>query len=174
MWNYSVGWHPESIMTAHEETPDNSRTGREAPEGEAPAASGTGAEPAGDLSGDRTRGILARVLGGGTEPDPRFTLANERTFLAWIRTSLAMVAGGIAVEAFTSGLLDPEIRKTVAVLLLLLGLVTGGGSFFRWLNVERAMRHQAPLPAPLLAPILAAGGSLVAAVLIVFVIGRPA
>ena len=70
--------------------------------------------------------------------------------------------------------LTPEIRKTIAVLLLLLGLVTGGGSFFRWLNVERAMRRQSPLPAPLIAPILAAGGALVAAVLIVFVIWRPA
>lgn len=140
-------------MTAHEETPDSSHASPEAP--------------------DR-RGLSAWALGGGTEPDARFTLANERTFLAWIRTSLAMVAGGIAVEAFTSELFVPEIRKTVAVLLLLLGLVTAGGSFFRWLNVERAMRHQAPLPVPLIAPILAAGGAIVAAVLIVFVIGRPA
>ena len=178
-------------MTAHEETPDTSQTGRKAPEPQTPstgarsarepgsealAAEDAGSEAAGAGAGaDRSRrGILARALGGGTDPDPRFTLANERTFLAWIRTSLAMVAGGIAVEAFTSGLLGPELRKTVAVLLLLLGLVTGGGSFFRWLNVERAMRQQTPLPAPLLAPILAAGGSLVAAVLIVFVIGRPA
>jgi putative membrane protein len=162
-------------MTAHEETPDHARTGREAPGGEAPAVGGTGTAAAGGTPGThRSRGISARLLGGGSDPDPRFTLANERTFLAWIRTSLAMVAGGIAVEAFTSGLLGPELRKTVAVLLLLLGLMTAGGSFFRWLGVERAMRHQAPLPAPLLAPILAAGGSLVAAVLIVFVIGRPA
>lgn len=168
-------------MTAHEEGPDTSDHGREAsgPEkagSEAPAANGPGTEAAGAVAGtDRSRrGVLARALGGGTDPDPRFTLANERTFLAWIRTSLAMVAGGIAVEAFTSGLLGPEIRKTVSVLLLLLGMVTGGGSFFRWLNVERAMRHQTPLPAPLLAPILAAGGALVAAVLIVFVIGRSA
>ena len=162
-------------MTAHEETPDHSRTGREAPGGEAPAAGGTGTKAAGDApEKNRSHGISARLLGGGSDPDPRFTLANERTFLAWIRTSLAMVAGGIAVEAFTSGLLGPELRKTVAVLLLLLGLMTAGGSFFRWLSVERAMRHQTPLPAPLLAPILAAGGSLVAAVLIVFVIGRPA
>lgn len=140
-------------MTAHEETPDSSHASPEAPD---------------------HRGLSAWALGGGTEPDARFTLANERTFLAWIRTSLAMVAGGIAVEAFTSELFVPEIRKTVAVLLLLLGLVTAGGSFFRWLNVERAMRHQAPLPVPLIAPILAAGGAIVAAVLIVFVIGRPA
>ena len=168
-------------MTAHEEAPDTSHTGREAPGGEAPApSSGRGQRRGGRRPGriagtDRSRHrFSAWALGGGTEPDPRFTLANERTFLAWIRTSLAMVAGGIAVEAFTSELFTPEIRKTVAVLLLLLGLVTGGGSFFRWLNVERAMRRQAPLPAPLIAPILAAGGALVAAVLIVFVIGRPA
>jgi len=36
----------------------------------------------------------------GEEPDPRFTLANERTFLAWVRTALALVAGGIGLEAF--------------------------------------------------------------------------
>jgi putative membrane protein len=46
--------------------------------------------------------LAEKLLPGGTEPDPRFTLANERTFLAWIRTSLALLAGGIAVEAFTA------------------------------------------------------------------------
>lgn len=182
-------------MTAHEETHDSLHNGPEAPYRQAPSAgetgSGaqdaedTGAGTAGAVAGTEAagagtgadlgrRGILARALGGGTDPDPRFTLANERTFLAWIRTSLAMVAGGIAVEAFTSELFVPEIRKTVAVLLLLMGLVTAGGSFFRWLTVERAMRHQAPLPVPLIAPILAAGGAIVAAVLIVFVMWRPA
>ena len=163
-------------MTAHEEAHDPSTAGHEARGDAGPATNSTGANAAGEDAGsDRSRHrFSAWALGGGTEPDPRFTLANERTFLAWIRTSLAMVAGGIAVEAFTSELFSPEIRKTVAVLLLLLGLVTGGGSFFRWLNVERAMRRQSPLPAPLIAPILAAGGALVAAVLIVFVIWRPA
>ena len=33
----------------------------------------------------------------GEEPDYRFTLANERTFLAWIRTALALIAGGVAL-----------------------------------------------------------------------------
>ena len=108
-------------MTAHEEGPDTSDhrpRGTRRPEqagSEAPAANGTGTEAAGAVAGtDRSRRrVSAWALGGGTEPDPRFTLANERTFLAWIRTSLAMVAGGIAVEAFTSGLFAPEIRKTV-------------------------------------------------------------
>ncbi|MCB5291394.1 YidH family protein [Arthrobacter sp. SO3] len=163
-------------MSAYEKAHNTSPSASSAPDGITAAGDSSGTEAAGADSGQGggRQGILARALGGGTDPDPRFTLANERTFLAWIRTSLAMVAGGIAVEAFTSELFGPELRKTVAVLLLLLGLVTGGGSFFRWLNVERAMRRQEPLPAPLLAPILAIGGALVAAVLIVFVIGRSA
>ena len=120
------------------------------------------------------RGKLAdKLLRGGTEPDPRFTLANERTFLAWIRTSLALLAGGIAVEVFTGGVFVPEIRKTIAIILLVLAMAIGGGSFFRWLNVERAMRHKTPLPLPLIAPILAVGGGVVAALLVVFVVLRP-
>jgi putative membrane protein len=117
--------------------------------------------------------FTAKLLRGGTEPDPRFTLANERTFLAWIRTSLALLAGGIAVEAFTSDLLGPGIRKTTAILLLVLAMVIGAGAFFRWLNVERAMRQKAPLPLPVIAPILAIGGALVGAIFVVFVILRP-
>lgn len=117
--------------------------------------------------------LSSKVLGGGIEPDPRFTLANERTFLAWIRTSLALLAGGIAIEAFASEIFVPEVRKSVAVLLLILAAVIGSGAFFRWVNVERAMRQQAPLPIPIIAPILAIGGALVAAVLMVFVVLRP-
>jgi len=120
--------------------------------------------------GDGRRGLSARILRGGTEPDPRFTLANERTFLAWIRTSLALLAGGVAVEAFMADLFVPDLRRSIAVLLLLLALVIGGGSFFRWLNVERAMRRKVPLPLPWIAPILAAGGALVAAAMVAFVL----
>ncbi len=51
------------------------------------------------MKGGRSR-LADRLLGGGQEPDPRFSLANERTFLAWIRTSLALLAGAVAVDAF--------------------------------------------------------------------------
>lgn len=114
----------------------------------------------------------ARILRGGEEPDPRFTLANERTFLAWIRTALALLAGGIAVEAFTAEVFGPAIRTTVAVLLLLLAMFIAGGACFRWLNVERAMRRKAPLPLPLIIPVLAGGGALVSAVFVAFVLLR--
>ncbi|BCW05915.1 DUF202 domain-containing protein [Arthrobacter sp. NtRootA1] len=125
-----------------------------------------------DDSGSRMP-LSVRLLRGGEEPDPRFTLANERTFLAWIRTSLALLAAGVAVEAFMADFFGPELRKTISVLLLFLALALGSGSFFRWLAVERSMRHSIPLPLPWIAPILAAGGSLVAAAMVVFVIAHP-
>lgn len=123
-----------------------------------------------NMSGRTT--LSERILGGGVDPDPRFTLANERTFLAWIRTSLALLAGGVAVEAFIADLFGPELRKTVSGLLLVLALLVGGGSFFRWLNVERSMRRKDSLPLPWIAPILAIGGTLVAAMMVVFVLVR--
>lgn len=79
------------------------------------------------------------------------------------------------MEAFSADLFIPEVRKAVAILLLLLlAMVLGAGAFFRWLNVERAMRHKAPLPLPLIVPVLAVGGASVAAALVVFVVLWPA
>ncbi|MEX5255574.1 YidH family protein [Kocuria arenosa] len=118
---------------------------------------------------DRNR-FSARVLGGGTEPDPRFTLANERTFLAWIRTSLAFLAGGIAVEAFTEDLFPEPMRTIMAVVLLLLGVLISAGAAWRWVGVERSLRRQAPLPLPLIAPLLGIGGAIASGALVVFVL----
>jgi putative membrane protein len=118
------------------------------------------------------RRLTERLLPGGTEPDPRFTLANERTFLAWIRTSLALLAGGIAIEAFTANLFLEPVRKGIAVLLLLLGMLLSGGAAMRWLRVERSMRNKAPLPLPLIVPLLAGAGALAAAVVLVFILWR--
>jgi len=120
-----------------------------------------------------SRGKLAeRLLPGGTEPDPRFTLANERTFLAWIRTSLALLAGGIAIEAFTSDLFVEPVRKVLAVLLLLLGMLLSAGAAVRWVRVERSMRNNIPLPLPLIVPLLAGAGALAAAVVVVSILWR--
>lgn len=124
---------------------------------------------------EAVRGRLSgRLLAGGHEPDPRFTLANERTFLAWIRTSLALLAGGIAVEAFTGSVFDPLTRKVMGSGLLLIATLLALVAGFRWLSVERAMRQGRPLPLPVLVPVLATGGAAIAVVLFFFVLARPA
>lgn len=101
-------------------------------------------------------GWLTRLLRGGIEPDPRFTLANERTFLAWVRTALALIAGGVGVEALLAAQMGDLLRRVLACLLVLAGGATGLAGFRRWLVVERAMRHEQPLPPPPLAPVMVA------------------
>lgn len=98
--------------------------------------------------------MARRLLAGGEEPDPRFTLANERTFLAWIRTSLALVAGAIAIEGFTEHLLSPAMRLFLGAALAILALLMAVVSALRWLQVERALRQQRALPLPVLVPLI--------------------
>lgn len=107
------------------------------------------------------RGRFSRwALPDGTEPDPRFTLANERTFLAWVRTSLAFLAGGVAIEAFPIADTNPNLRLWLAVTTISCGLLIACGAALRWWRVEMAMRRHRPLPVPGIIPLL----SLVAAV----------
>lgn len=121
--------------------------------------------------GQRSR--LARwLLPGGSEPDPRFTLANERTFLAWIRTALALLAGGIAVETFTGDIFPENVRRLLAVLLMALALAISGPAFYRWLSVERAMRHRQALPFPLLVPVLSLGVAVATLCVLYFLLLR--
>lgn len=94
------------------------------------------------------------LLGGGKEPDPRFTLANERTFLAWIRTALAVIATAVAADTLMVSVWPAPMRKAIVVLLLLGGTALSAGAGFRWLGVERALRQERPLPLSSLAPIL--------------------
>ncbi|WP_232667444.1 YidH family protein [Pseudonocardia sp. TRM90224] len=107
-----------------------------------------------------------RVFLEGAEPDPRFTLANERTFLAWIRTALALIAGGVALEALAIPL-RPELRLAAAVVLLMLGLAVPPFAWFGWCAAERALRRTEPLPATRLGLVLAAGVGIVAVLVVV-------
>ncbi len=86
-----------------------------------------------------------RVYQEGTEPDPRFSLANERTFLAWIRTGLAFIAGGIALNAFTVTI-DPTMKKWLSIAALGLGGLLALWAWLSWARVERAIRAKRPLP----------------------------
>jgi putative membrane protein len=86
------------------------------------------------------------VYESGDEPDPRYSLANERTFLAWVRTSLAMLAGGVALHAL--GLPETDwLRTALAVALVVLGGLTTALALVRWARIEHAMRTHQPLPA---------------------------
>jgi putative membrane protein len=91
----------------------------------------------------------------GADPDYRFTFANERTFLSWIRTSLALVAAGIAVvQLLPEGEPDAE-SYIVGVPLIALGTVLPLLSLRRWGENERAMRSGKPLPRSRLREVLA-------------------
>jgi len=104
----------------------------------------------------------------GNEPDYRFTLANERTFLAWIRTALALAAGGLGALHLIPTSVGSEI---LGIVLLGLSLATAGTAYRRWALNEASMRLGRPLPPshlPLLMAVGTAVVSLIAALLFIF------
>lgn len=82
----------------------------------------------------------------GKTPDYRFTLANERTFLAWIRTALALMAGAVGIEQFAPQLSSAELRIGISTLLLVAASAMGFMAWRRWRRNEYAMRLENNLP----------------------------
>lgn len=106
----------------------------------------------------------------GATPDYRFSLANERTFLAWVRTGLALVAGGLAVAQFLPELRVPHLREVLAVVLLVFGGAVALRALNHWIRCERAMRLGQDLPESRFPAVLAVAVGLGAVLLVVVVV----
>ncbi|MFI6148051.1 DUF202 domain-containing protein [Streptomyces sp. NPDC051109] len=102
-----------------------------------------------------------RVRDEGETPDYRFSLANERTFLAWIRTALALVGGGFAVDQFLPDL-RWGVRVGVSLALLAVGAACALRAVNHWVRCERAMRRGEDLPVSRFPVVLSLGVGLVA------------
>jgi putative membrane protein len=103
------------------------------------------------------------------EPDYRFTLANERTFLAWIRTALALIAGGIAVVQLVPSFGYPGVRHALGLILTAGGGLLAALAVRRWKHVQDAMRRGSDL-LPSKMPVLLAAAILVVAMLVLIVL----
>jgi putative membrane protein len=104
------------------------------------------------------------------EPDPRFTLANERTFLAWSRTALALVAAGLGIVQLLPPFKGvPLGRHVVGVPLILLGAVLAVAAYWEMTRNQEALRRGAALPVSVLPRLLAGtiGGVAVIAAIVV-------
>jgi putative membrane protein len=93
---------------------------------------------------------------GGTEPDARFTFANERTFLAWSRTALALIVAGLGiVQLLPPFPRVPWGRHVLGVPLIAFGAVVAIAAYREWVRNQRALRHGEPLPVSVLPKLLA-------------------
>jgi len=86
----------------------------------------------------------------GKEPDYRFSLANERTFLAWIRTALALLAGGMLLYQYGTRIEPLGLRLGLCSGLILMSGILSLGAYLHWRSCDHAMRHNAHLPKSLL------------------------
>lgn len=100
-----------------------------------------------------------------TEPDARFTLANQRTFLAWSRTALALVVAGLGIVQLLPPFPGvPWGRHVIGLPLIVLGAVTSAEAYREWTRNQVALRRGEPLPRSALPIILAATIGVVAAI----------
>ena len=101
------------------------------------------------------------------EPDYRFTLANERTFLAWQRTSLGLMAAAVAVVQFMPELAIPGLRYVLGVGVGAMAVLTAVAGLRRWSQVDRAIRNDEPLPQASAPTFLTTGLALIGLITVV-------
>ncbi|WP_124267498.1 DUF202 domain-containing protein [Streptomyces sp. ADI96-02] len=110
-----------------------------------------------------------RIREEGDTPDYRFSLANERTFLAWIRTALALIGGGFAVDQFLPDLVR-AVRTGLALGLLAAGVLCALRAVDHWVRCERAMRRGEDLPVSRFPALLGLVVAVVAVAMVVVVL----
>ncbi|HET6859150.1 MAG TPA: DUF202 domain-containing protein [Streptomyces sp.] len=110
-----------------------------------------------------------RIKEEGETPDYRFSLANERTFLAWIRTALALIGGGFAVDQFLPDL-PRAVGATMALGLLVGGVLCALRAVNHWMRCERAMRRGEDLPVTRFPTVLSLVVAVVAVAMVVVVL----
>ncbi len=104
-------------------------------------------------------------------PEVQFQLANERTYLAWLRTALALVASGVAAARLLAGQTLQWAWETVGILLILAGVVTAAIARRRWRAMDEAIREGEPLPAPGIAVMIAGVIVLCGLIIIALLLG---
>jgi putative membrane protein len=109
----------------------------------------------------------------GNEPDPRFSMANERTALAWVRTSLAVVAGGVGLTSVVRLADLPRLLDAAAGLICLGGAWLAVSAVLGWRRREIALRTDSPLPAPVALPWVSAAIVVGATAVALIVITSP-
>lgn len=105
------------------------------------------------MPSDGRRQSGPRGIRAGLPPDPRFSLANERTFLAWNRTALALVAAGLAIAQLVD-VGGRDVELSIGLGLIVLGAAVSVAGFGRWRGAQTSLRRRTPLPRSRLAPSL--------------------
>ncbi|GAA4671883.1 YidH family protein [Gordonia humi] len=100
--------------------------------------------------------------------DARFTLAAERTLLAWLRTALGLVAAGVAVLHVVGEFASPALQTALGIVLIVLGIASAVVGSWRWYRVTHSLENGGPMPAPIGIWLLI-GGLVVVSVAFIFV-----
>src|SRR3984957_3218609 len=107
------------------------------------------------------------------EPDARFTYANERTFLAWNRTALALIATGVAATQLLPDFHVSGGRRILGLPLIALGAMVAVTSFRHWKANQRAMRRGETIPRSPMPLVLSVGIGVVAVIAVVLALVGP-
>jgi putative membrane protein len=108
-----------------------------------------------------------------TDPDSRARthLANERTFLAWFRTGITLIALGLAAAQFLARDVDPGVPlvRVLSTVVIAAGAAAVGIGLYRYRKGRHQIDEQGFLPAWTSITVAAAAGLVLALLGVAFV-----